>query len=342
MKILVTGGAGYIGSIMTRRLLDDGYQVTVLDNLERGNKEAVDKRAIFKQGNLLDKDFLLKCFSETDFDSIIHFAGYISMSESMINPGLYFEQNVFGALNLLEEAIKHKINKLIFSSTAGVYGNPINIPIAEDHSKKPTNPYGESKLIVEQMLLWYQKIYGLSFVSLRYFNASGATLDQSLGERHSPETHIIPKAIASAINNFEFTLFGNDYDTKDGTCVRDYIHVVDLVNAHVLALEMLGKKSGAFYYNVGTGIGYSNKEVLEMVKKISQKGFSIKIEKRRPGDANILIADPTRINKELGFKPEFSDLETIVSSAWNWHIKNSKLVPPAKPLATHGKNQNSK
>lgn len=322
MKILITGGAGYIGSFMTMRLLDKEYKVVVIDSLERGYQKAIDKRAEFLSGNLLDKAFLKKVFEST-FDAVIHFAGYISMGESMKDPFVYFLNNTFATLNLLEEMKNSQTKRIIFSSTAGVYGNPTHVPIPENHPKNPTNPYGESKLMTEKALQWYQKIYGISSISLRYFNACGGALDGSMGEKHNPETHIIPNAIKAAINNTPFPLFGSDYETDDGTCVRDYIHVLDLVEAHVLALEKLQKDDGGFTYNVGTGTGYSNKQVIEMVKKISMTNFSVTYEKRRLGDADRLIADPTKITKELGFTPVHSDLETIVMSAWEWHKKNA-------------------
>lgn len=319
MKILITGGAGYIGSFMVKRLLERGDKVIVVDSLERGHRESVDNRAELIVGNLLDKPFVSGLLSKNHFDAVIHFAGYISMAESVENPGMYFENNVFGGLNILEEMRRNNINNFIFSSTAGVYGNPIKIPIPEDHPKNPTNPYGESKLMVEKILAWYQKIYGLNFVSLRYFNASGAAFDGSMGENHNPETHIIPLAIKAALKAEEFTLYGTDYNTPDKTCIRDYIHVIDLVEAHILALEKLQRDKGGFFYNVGTGKGYSNKEVIEMVKKVGGVNFKVKIENRRLGDAEELIADPTKIQKELGLKPQYSDLETIVKTAWEWH-----------------------
>lgn len=325
MKILVTGGAGYIGSFMVKRLLEEEDEVVVVDSLERSKKEAVDNRASLLIGNLLDKDFVSQIFSQNKFDSVLHFAGYISMGESMRNPYLYFENNILCALNILEQMVKTKCNNFIFSSTAGVYGNPIKTPIPEDHPKNPTNPYGESKLMVEKIMEWYKEIYGLNFVSLRYFNASGASLDGELGEDHHPETHIIPIAIKAALTNSEFKLFGNDYKTADGTCIRDYIHMLDLIDAHVLSLKKLKKEKGGFFYNVGTGIGYSNKQVLGMVKKISGIDFKIKTSERRPGDAGILIADPTRIKDELNFTPQYSDLETIVKTAWEWHKRNLKF-----------------
>lgn len=320
MNILVTGGAGYIGSLMVKVLLDRGDKVTVIDNLKTGHNEFVDKRAAFMVGDLRDIDFIKDIFKEK-FDSILHFAGLISMEESTRNPYLYFQNNTFAALNLIEEARKNKVNKLIFSSTAGVYGNPSAIPIPEGHPTNPTNPYGESKLIVEKFLSWYNKLFGFNFVSLRYFNAAGAALDGSMGEAHRQETHIIPLAMKAVLNKSEFNLYGTDYKTDDGTCVRDYIHVLDLVEAHVLALDKLAEKGGAFFYNVGTGKGYSNKEVLDMIKKVTNMDLKIKLMGRRPGDADILIADSKKIKEELGFSPKYSDLETIVKSAWMWHKK---------------------
>lgn len=321
MKILVTGGAGYIGSFMVKRLLSEKYEVFVIDSLERGHKEAVDPRAILIVGNLLDDKFLEDTFKKQKFDSIIHFAGYISMEESMRLPQIYFNDNTFATLKLLEKANEYSVDKIIFSSTAGVYGNPAVVPIPESLPKNPENPYGESKLMVEQLLKWFHKIHGMSYAALRYFNACGASLDGALGEGHNPETHIIPKAIEAALANKSFKLFGNDYKTKDGTCVRDYIHVLDLVEAHVLALQKLFQTPGGYTYNVGTGIGFSNKEVVEMVKKISGINFEILQKDRRPGDADKLIADPARINKDLNFKPKYSDLETIIKTAWAWHKK---------------------
>ena len=322
-NILVTGGAGYIGSFMTKRLLEEGNIVSVLDSLERGHEKAIDKRATFINGNILDKDLLKDLFNKTSFDAVIHFAGYISMGESMERPGLYFENNTTGVVTLLDVMIQNNVKKIIFSSTAGVYGNPLQTPIPESHPKSPTNPYGESKLMVEHVLSWYKKIYGFSYAALRYFNASGAALDGAMGEAHNPESHIIPKAIHAALTKEDFTLFGNDYDTKDGSAIRDYIHVLDLVEAHVLALKKL-EEQGEYIYNVGTGKGYSNKEVITMVKKICGIDFNVTIGNRRQGDANILIADPTLITNELHFLPKYSSLETIVETAWKWHKKNSK------------------
>lgn len=319
MNILVTGGAGYIGSFMAKRLLDGGDDVVVADSLVRGHKTSVDKRATLEVGDLNDNKFLSDLFSKYNFDAVIHFAGFISMGESMEHPGMYFLDNTTVSVKLLDMLHEHNVSKFIFSSTAGVYGNPTQIPIPEDHPKNPTNPYGESKLAVEKVLRWYSDIYGMSYVCLRYFNASGAALDGTLGEAHMPESHLIPNIINAILQKSEFSLYGNDYKTDDGTCVRDYIHVLDLVEAHVLALRHLEKSSGGHTYNVGTGRGYSNKEILEAVKRVSGQEPIIKLLERRPGDADVLVADAAKIQKELGFSPKHSDIDTIVKSAWDWH-----------------------
>jgi len=328
MKILVTGGAGYIGSFMVRQALDKGDEVVVVDSLERGHREALDSRAKLIVGDLKNKDFVESIFSQHKFDAVVHFAGYISMAESVSNPYLYFENNVNASLNVIENMVSHRVNNFIFSSTAGVYGNPIKIPITEDHPKNPTNPYGESKLMVEKILSWYNQIHGLNFVSLRYFNASGASLDGGMGENHFPESHLIPNAINSILNKTQFAIYGNDYPTPDGTCIRDYIHVIDLVQAHILAILKLKNDGGGLFYNVGTGQGYSNKEVVDMIKKVSGSEINIENTQRRPGDADVLIADRILIKRDLGFTTKYSDLGTIVKSAWEWHkklkIKNEK------------------
>lgn len=322
MKILVTGGAGYIGSFMVKRLLKRGDKVTVVDSLERGHKSAIDSEAEFIKGNVLDRDFISQVLSRK-FDAVIHFAGFISMAESMEEPYMYFKNNTFGSLNLIEEMLRLDNNNIIFSSTAGIYGNPVQIPIPEYHPKSPENPYGESKLMVEKLLNWYGKTKKLNSVALRYFNAAGAALDGSLGEQHEPETHIIPKIIKAAIKEEPFKLFGTDYKTDDGTCVRDYIHILDLVESHVLALDKLKKNSGHFTYNVGTGKGFSNKQVVNMVKKVTKVELEVVKSPRRQGDADVLIADPTKIKNELGFSPKYSSLETIIKTAWEWHSKKA-------------------
>ncbi|OGH19955.1 MAG: UDP-glucose 4-epimerase GalE [Candidatus Levybacteria bacterium RIFCSPHIGHO2_02_FULL_37_13] len=325
MKILVTGGAGYIGSFMAKALLDKGYDVIVFDSLERGHRDVVDKRAKFVQGDLKSPEMLDALFSGKNIDSVMHFAAYTSVEESTKYPEKYYENNTKGSENLVKAMIRvGKVDKFIFSSTSAIYGNPIKIPIPEDHPKNPINPYGKSKLKVEEMLVDFQQKERLNFVSLRYFNAAGAALDASMGENHSPELHIIPLAIKSALAKKDFYLYGTDYNTPDRTCIRDYIHVIDLVDAHILALEKLLKEKGGFFYNVGTGKGNSNKDVLSMVKKQSGIDFKVKIAKRRSGDPEVLVSDPSKIMKELGFKPKYSDLETIVGTALKWHRKNSK------------------
>lgn len=321
MKILVTGGAGYIGSFMVKRLLERGDEVIVADSLERGNKEAVDSKAKLVAGDLKEKGFVEKIFAQDKFDAVIHLAGFISMEESTKNPYIYFKNNVFVSLNILEEMVKTKTDNFIFSSSAGVYGNPVKLPIPENHPTNPENPYGESKLMVEKLMMWYQKTHGLNSVALRYFNAAGAALDTSIGENHNPESHIIPNIIISLLKGKSFNLFGNDYNTKDGTCLRDYIHVLDLVEAHVLAIERIKSSPGNYVYNVGTGNGFSNKEIVEMVEKVSGQKVNLKYSERRPGDADELVADVTKIKTELGFTPKYSDLETIIKTAWQWHKK---------------------
>ncbi len=328
MKILITGGAGYIGSFMVKASIDKGYEVVVVDNLERGHEEPIGKKSKFILGDLKDKKFVDGVFSEHKFDAVVHFAGFISMAESASNPYIYFSNNVNASLNVIEGMVKNKVNNFILSSTAGVYGNPVKTPIVEDHPKNPTNPYGESKLMVEKILSWYGEIYHLDFASLRYFNAAGASVDGEMGENHSPESHLIPNAINSILYNTQFTLYGNDYPTPDGTCIRDYIHVLDLVEAHILAIGKLKNDGGKLFYNVGTGNGYSNKEVVDMIRKVSGSEINIENMGRRPGDADVLIASPILIKKDLGFSPKYSDLKTIVKSAWEWHkklkIKNEK------------------
>ena len=256
MKILVIGGAGYIGSFMVKRLLEEEYEVIVVDSLERGHKEVIDSKAKFLQGNALDKSFVESVFKYQRYDAVINFAGFISMGESMKNPYLYFQNNVFASLNVLEEMIKTGNDNFVFSSSAGVYGNPVSLPISEDNPTDPENPYGESKLMVEKIMKWYGITKNLHTVALRYFNAAGASLDASMGEDHNPESHIIPNIIKALLENREFNLFGSDYKTKDGTCIRDYIHVLDLVEAHLLAIYKLKNSPGNYVFNVGTGNGF--------------------------------------------------------------------------------------
>lgn len=321
MKVLVTGGAGYIGSFMVTTLLQKGYEVVVLDSLDRATGEALTQDVPFYKGKVGDWDLLQKISYENPFDAVIHFAGFISMKESMENPALYFDQNTFETLKLLENLNKLNKKHIIFSSTAGVYGNPEKLPISEDDRKDPTNPYGESKLMVERMLYWYNKIFGLNFAVLRYFNACGASLDGEHGELHNPETHIIPVALQALKDGREFLIYGTDYNTPDGTCVRDYIHVLDLANAHVLALEKINSQPGGYTYNVGTGKGYSNREIVKMIEEVTGRSLNVAERERRPGDADELVADVKKIKEELGFETQHSDLKTIIETAWKWHNK---------------------
>lgn len=306
---------------MTEALLSRGHQVVVLDNMERGSRESVPQSAVCYEGNVGDTALLEKINAENPFDAVIHFAGYISMKESMENPAIYFEKNTFETLRLLEFLKKLQNKNIIFSSTAGVYGNPKRIPISEDDEKMPTNPYGESKLMVERMLYWYREVFGINYAVLRYFNACGASLAGDRGEEHSPETHIIPVAIEEMKRGGEFAIYGTNYETPDGTCVRDYIHVLDLVEAHILALEKIVSTGGGYTYNVGTGKGYSNREITKMIEEVTGKSLKVIEKERRPGDAGELVADITRISSELGFQPKYSDLKTIIETAWKWHSR---------------------
>lgn len=321
MKILVTGGAGFIGSITVRALQKVGHEVVVFDSLEYGHKEAVDTTLVV--GDLLHGESLKQLDSHT-FDAVIHFAAYIQVGESMQNPYKYFQNNIQGSLNIVEYMREKQIPFIVFSSTAALFGLPEQIPIEEDDKKAPTSVYGESKLMFEKILSWYDSIFGIKSVCLRYFNAAGAALDGTLGEDHSPETHIIPVAMQKALKGEGFSLFGDDYDTPDGTCVRDYIHVEDLAQAHILALEYLKKEKQSNAFNLGVGRGYSNKEVIDMVKKITGIDFPVAMQPRRPGDPAVLLADHTKSQEILGFYPKYSDLETIVQTAWEWQKRKKK------------------
>jgi len=314
MKVLVTGGAGYIGSVTTELLIDAGHDVVVFDNLERGHRQAVDERASLVVGDLRDKDSIAKAMKEAKPDAVMHFAAYALVPESMTNPELYFRNNVVGGINLAEAMLDADVKKIVFSSTCATFGQPDRIPITEDTTQNPANPYGESKLMFEQALKWYRDLRGMKTVFLRYFNACGAT--EKFGEDHDPETHIIPIVLQVALGKREHVnIYGDDYDTKDGSCVRDYIHIVDLAQAHILALE--SNISGAF--NLGTGNGFSVKEVVETARAVTGHAIPAKIAKRRPGDPSTLIAGSQKAKKELGWKPKFENLKLIIESAWKWH-----------------------
>jgi len=321
MKILVTGGAGYIGSFTVKALKEKGFEVLVFDSLETGHKEAIPNTKLYIGNLQTDFSLLGQIFKKEKPEAVIHFAAYIEVGESVENPQKYFMNNVGGTLNLLKAMINNNVLKLVFSSTAAVYGEPKKIPIDEDDHKDPTNPYGESKLMIEKILRWYSSAYNLSSVALRYFNAAGAALDGSIGQDYPKPTHLITRACEAALGKRkDFQIYGNDYDTPDGTCIRDYIHVIDLAEAHLSALEFLNKGNrGYHYYNVGTGRGYSVLEVVKIVKKISGVDFNSPIASRREGDPAGLVAKVEKIKKELGWQPKYSDLETIIRSAWEWH-----------------------
>jgi len=322
-KILVTGGAGYIGSFIVRKLKDAGFATLILDNLSKGHREAVADFELVKIDLVTEKEKLDELFAKEKFAGVIHMAAFIQMGESYEKPGMYFRNNVVSSLNLLEVMAKHGISNFVFSSSAGVYGEPENLPIKEDDPKDPANPYGETKLMVERMLPWFDKAHGLKFMSIRYFNAAGAALDGGIGSDAPNESHLIPRALVAALKGEEFTLFGGDYKTVDGTCVRDYIHVLDLADAHVLALKELMNGAESNFYNAGYGKGYSNKQVVEMIKEVTGLDFKVKIGPRRPGDTAALVASIDKIKADFGWEPKYG-LKEIIESAYLWHKNHPK------------------
>jgi UDP-glucose 4-epimerase len=325
MKVLVTGGAGYIGSHMVRMLDEQGHEVVTFDDLSTGFRESV-LGGIFVQGSLLDKGALEHLFASHQFDAVVHFAGSISVGESISDPAKYYQNNLSATLNLFEVMRTKGVNKIVFSSTAAVFGVPQYTPIDEAHPQVQINTYGMTKWVVERMLHDYGSAYGLRSVVLRYFNASGASPDAALGERHEPETHLIPLALRAAKGESPMlTVFGTDYDTPDGTCVRDYIHVVDLCDAHMLALRHLLDDGESRSYNLGNGTGYSVKQVIEVAERVSGKTVPVQYGPRRPGDTSILVADAGKINKDWGWSPRFAALEQIIEHAWQWEMKGEKV-----------------
>lgn len=322
MKILVTGGAGYIGSHAVRALCDSGYKVVVLDNLSKGHREAVDGRAEFVDLDLGDFDCLLKLFEDEKFDAVMHFAGSIEVGLSMKEPGLFFENNVVNGQNLLEAMRLNGVGKMIFSSTAAVYGDPENIPIKEDDSLKPTNFYGATKLMFENLLQKYDKFWGVKSVALRYFNACGADESGEIGQDYFPDTHLIPRMLKTLQGKYDsLKVFGTDYETPDGTCIRDYIHVTDLVDAHLLALKYLFEGGESNIFNLGNGNGFSVKEVIGKAEDVTGLKVPNEEVERREGDPARLVADSQKAQKILGWNPSKQKLEDIISSAWRWHLK---------------------
>lgn len=320
MKILVLGGAGYIGSHTVYELIDAGHEVVIVDNLVTGFREAVHPEAKFYEGDIRDKAFLDDVFEQEMIDGVIHFAASSQVGESMIHPLKYYSNNLCGTEVLLESMVEHGIDKIVFSSTAATYGEPESIPILETDKTNPTNCYGETKLAMEKMFHWSSKAYNLRYVSLRYFNACGAHPNGKIGEAHDPETHLIPLILQVPNGKRkDIKIFGDDYDTKDGTCVRDYIHVNDLAQAHILAMEYLAKGGNSNVFNLGNGVGFTVKEVIDVARAVTNHGIPATIEARRAGDPSVLIASSDRAKSILGWRPQYDDLETIISTAWNWH-----------------------
>jgi UDP-glucose 4-epimerase len=315
--ILVTGAAGYIGSVVAEELFRHGHNIIALDNMSQGHLAAVPREATFIEGDLNDADLLDRIFQEYQIESVVHLAAYTLVSESVSNPAKYFQNNLSGALNLLNTMQRYQVSKMVFSSSCAIYNANQADKISESTPKEPINPYGEAKLMLEKILRWYWDAYGLSSVSLRYFNAAGAT--SSNGESHDPETHLIPNIINAALKKGKtVSVFGNKYPTPDGTCVRDYVHVSDIARAHILALRQLGEKAGCRAYNLGTGSGYSVLEVIDAVCRISGVDIPVVFSGPRPGDPPVLVADASLAKKELCWEPYFSDLETIIESAYRW------------------------
>ena len=319
MSILVCGGAGYIGSHTVAQLLDRNEDVVIIDNLEKGHKEAVLGGRLYV-GDLRDEIFMDKVFKENEIEAVIDFAAYSLVGESVFEPLKYYENNVYATLCLLKKMKEYEVMKIVFSSTAAAYGEPENIPIIESDSTIPTNPYGETKLAVEKMLKWCDSAYGIKYIVLRYFNAAGAHASGKVGEDHSPESHLIPIILQAALGKRNsVSIYGDDYPTNDGTCTRDYIHVTDLADAHILAVDSLRKGNVSSTYNLGNGRGFSVKEVIDTARKVTGIDIKTEITKRRAGDPAVLIASSDKAMKELRWHPKFNSLENIISSAWNWH-----------------------
>ncbi|HBB94424.1 MAG TPA: UDP-glucose 4-epimerase GalE [Blastocatellia bacterium] len=316
MRILVTGGAGYIGSVVTEELLNDGHETVVFDNLVKGHRAAVNPRAKFVQADLMDGDALRRALKDNQVEAVIHMAAHSLVGESVEQPAKYYENNFVAGLKLIDAMRECGVLKLVFSSTAATYGEPEKQPIEETDATNPTNPYGESKLAFERALHWYENAYNLRYASLRYFNAAGAS--KQFGEQHDPETHLIPLVLQAANGTrADVQIFGDDYPTRDGTCVRDYIHVIDLARAHILALDILDERSAI--YNLGCGgDGYTVKEVIDTARQVTGREIATRIAPRRAGDPAVLIASSEKVKRELGWSPKFQDLKLIIQTAWDW------------------------
>ena len=321
MATLVLGGAGYIGSHTVDRLIEKGEKTIVVDSLVTGHRQAVNKDAKFYQGDIADKDFMRQVFKEnSDIDAVIHFAAYSLVAESMKKPLKYFDNNTAGMVKLLEVMNEFSIDKIVFSSTAATYGIPEEVPIKETTPQNPINPYGESKLMMEKIMRWADKAYGIKFVPLRYFNVAGAKPDGSIGEDHMPETHLLPIVLQVAMGKRDkLQIFGDDYNTPDGTNIRDYVHPLDLADAHILAVDYLKAGNQSTAFNLGSSTGFSNREILEAARKVTNKEIPAEIAPRRGGDPDVLVASSTKAREVLGWKPQFDDISKIIETAWKWH-----------------------
>ncbi|PKM60633.1 MAG: UDP-glucose 4-epimerase GalE [Firmicutes bacterium HGW-Firmicutes-4] len=320
MKILVCGGAGYIGSHVVSALVEQGYEVVVVDNFSTGHPGAVPKVAVIEEGDIRDQAFLNQVFMAHQIDCVMHFCANSQVGESMEQPIKYYQNNVYGSLCLLETMVEHGVKRFVFSSTAAVYGEPAESPITEVSTQKPTNTYGETKLAVEKMLPWLDLAYGLKSMIFRYFNAAGAHPSGKIGEDHNPETHLIPLIIKTALGQRDkISVFGEDYPTPDGSCIRDYIHVMDIASAHILGMEKLLAGSESQVYNLGDGKGFSVKEVITKTKMLTERAFTVEVSARRAGDPAELIASSQKAQQELGWTPVYSDLDDIIKTAWKWH-----------------------
>lgn len=323
MTILVLGGAGYIGSHAVDQLVNQGYEVVVVDNLQTGHRAAVHDKATFYQGDIRDKAFLRTVFQKESIDGVIHFAASSLVGESVEQPLVYFNNNVYGTQILLEVMREFEVKTIVFSSTAATYGEPEETPIKETTPTNPKNPYGESKLMMEKMMKWCDNAYGMRYVALRYFNVAGAKADATIGEDHQPETHLVPIILQVALGQRDYLgIFGEDYETPDGTCIRDYVQVEDLISAHILALEYLKNGGTSEVFNLGSNSGYSVKEMLEAAREVTGKEIPAQVMPRRAGDPSRLVASSEKAQAILAWKPEYTDIKKIIETAWKWHVKH--------------------
>ncbi|MGE3609013.1 MAG: UDP-glucose 4-epimerase GalE [Bacteriovoracaceae bacterium] len=330
MRILVTGGAGYIGSHAVKELIEEGHKVIVLDNLSKGHQEAIDSKAQFIVGSTSNLELLTQRLKVHKIEAVMHFAADIEVAESMENPQKYYQNNVTNTLTLLSAMKVSGVKKIVFSSTASVYGNPEQNPIREEHNCFPINPYGRSKMMAELMIQDFCNAYGIGYAILRYFNVAGASPDGKIGEDHHPESHLIPKILIAARDKKSIKIFGTDYPTPDGTCIRDYVHVIDLVRAHILALDAIKEREGQIY-NIGSEKGFSVREVIAACEKVTKQKIKTEETKRREGDTAILVASSAKIRRELNWEPEYPSIETIVEHAWKWHTSHPKGYEPQVP-----------